>query len=412
MNTQYDLIVIGSGAAGIMGALRAAKDGKKVLLLERLPKIAAKLKATGGGRCNLTNTLVQDDFMKKFGKQGRFMSEALASLSSKDLCEFFEQIGVETHAPDGYRIFPITHNSGTIIAALQAHMEYLGVSLLCNIAVKSIKLDVDKNFLVKSDLHTFSSKAVLIATGGLGYPVLGALGDGYKFASSFGHTIKELSPAMMPLKVSESWVSKLRAHTIAKVCMRVDLPKMQKIQATGDLIFTKNGIRGPVVLDFAREITPLLKKYKIVPIVVNLTKGMHQEQIRSYLKDAAIEKRDACIVDLLQPLLPLEVCSTLCGLVNIDEQSTYGKLSGQQRDALIKILAWTPLRVIGHDGYEKAMITRGGVSLKEVDPKSMQSRLVSGLYFAGEVLDLDGPCGGYNLQWSFSSGYLAGGLKP
>jgi predicted Rossmann fold flavoprotein len=216
---------------------------------------------------------------------------------------------------------------------------------------------------------------------------------------------------MMPLKVKETWVADCRADTIAKVEMKVDLPKAKKLRAQGDLIFTKNGIRGPVVLDFARFVTPLLKKQDSVPILINLTKGMHEEEIIQHLKNVAKGHPEHTILEHLDTLLPPSISKALCSQAAINEGAHYSEIEGFKRDQLIKLLAWTPLHIIGHDGFEKAMITRGGVSLKEIDPKTMQSKCVKGLYFCGEVMDLDGPCGGYNLQWSFSSGYLAGSLS-
>jgi len=406
-----DLIVIGAGAAGMMSAIVAARSGHSVLLVEKLSKIGAKLKATGGGRCNLTNTLSNEDFIERFGREGRFMRDALECFNHIDLIEFFAGIGVDTHAPDGYRVFPTSHQSATIIAALEKEMKKRGVEILCSCEVQEILVDTGKVTGISTTLDKFFATHIIIATGGLGYPVLGAHGDGYKFARAIGHQVTELSPAMMPLTVKEKWVSNCRADTIPKVEIKVDLPKTKKLRARGDLIFTKNGIRGPVVLDFARFVTPLLKERGEVPILLNLTKGMHEEEILSHLKNEAKQNPDHTILEHLSTLLPHAISKELCVLAQIDKRSKYSEVKGFKKDKLIKLLAWTPLSITGHDGFEKAMITRGGVSLKEIDPKTMQSKLLKGLYFCGEVVNLDGPCGGYNLQWSFSSGYLAGTLN-
>lgn len=408
---EFDVIIIGSGAAGMMSAITSARLGKKVLLLEKLPKIGAKLKATGGGRCNLTNTLDNEDFMKRFGKNGRFMRDALSLFDHNQLIEFFTKLGVATHAPDGYRVFPITHKSTSIISALEKEMLKLNILIKCSSSVKKIDIRKPCTKSVITDSNQYFAKNIIIATGGLGYSTLGANGDGYNFAKKLGHNISELSPAMMPLHVNETWVQNCRADTIPKVTIKVDLPKFKKLKASGDLIFTKNGIRGPVVLDVARYITPLLKKYAKVPILINLTKGMNEEQIRVYIKNQAIENPDKSILEHISSLLPTAISKELCIMSKINFKDKFSKIQRIKKDKLIKILAWTPLHVNGHDGFEKAMITRGGVPLKEINPKSMQSKLVEGLYFCGEVVDLDGPCGGYNLQWSFSSGYLAGLMK-
>lgn len=405
------VIVIGAGASGMMASITASKNHHRVILLEKLPKIGAKLKATGGGRCNLSNTLSNEEFMKSFGRDGRFMSDALKVMDYKKLQEFFQNIGVKTHSPDGFRIFPIGHNSTTIIKALEKEMDRLGVEVYCSQKVKELKFNNSKIEGILTQTDYFEADIVILATGGLGYPTLGTTGDGYTLAKSVGHTVTELYPAMTPLKTKERWVANCTADTIAKVKIYIDIKKYKKFHATGDLIFTKNGIRGPVVLNFAREITPLLSKNSEVPILINMTKGMNQEQIRAFFKKEVKKNSNLTILELVKLLLPQSVAIEMCKLVDISPTLTFGKLSGVSRDKLIKILAWTPLTVDGHNGFDMAMITRGGISLKEIAPKTMQSKKIKGLYFCGEIMNLDGPCGGYNLQWSFASGYLAGLAK-
>ncbi|RLA66990.1 MAG: NAD(P)/FAD-dependent oxidoreductase, partial [Epsilonproteobacteria bacterium] len=394
----------------MMAAITAARKGKSVLILEKLSKLASKLKATGGGRCNLTNTLSNEDFMARFGRDGRFMTSALDALDYKALIHFFANIGVESHAPDGYRVFPITHNSSTVINAMAEEMKKLNIKILCSQKVESLMHNDVHVTGVCTQTDTFEADAVIVASGGMGYPVLGAEGDGYLMAKAVGHTISALYPAMMPLKVKESWVANCRADTIAKVHIRVDMKKYKKLFALGDLIFSKSGIRGPVVLDFSREITPILSKFDEVPILLNFSKGMNEEQIRIHLKNELLQNPHRNTLSLIQTLLPHSLSLSLCNLANVDPQLGWNKLQGQARDKLVKLLAWTPLTVNGHEGFKMAMITRGGIRLKEINPYTMQSKKIKGLYFCGEIMDLDGPCGGYNLQWSFSSGFLAGQL--
>jgi predicted Rossmann fold flavoprotein len=408
---NYHLIVVGSGAAGMMSAITAAKNGHTVLLLEKLPTLGSKLKATGGGRCNLTNTLDNETFISHFGRNGKFMRDALATFDYQALKKFFKTLGVESHSPDGFRVFPITHNSDTILQALEKELRHLGVKILCNAPVN--KLYHDNHHITGVSVHQkrYHASYLILATGGLGYPSLGAEGDGYHLVAPLGHKTTPLYPAMMPLITKEKWGANCRADTIPKVTIHINLPKTKKLKATGDLIFTKEGIRGPVVLDFAREITPLLEKYQEVPLLLNLTQGKNEETLHQHLKKLAIKQPQDSLLIHLQTLLPKTLCLALCQQVDIDPEIPYSKLRGIERERLIKILAWTPLTVVGHDGFKKAMITRGGISLKEINPKTMQSKIIKGLYFCGEVVDLDGPCGGYNLQWSFASGYLAGLLK-
>ena len=392
----------------MMAAIISARAGKRVLVLEKLKKVAQKLKATGGGRCNLTNTLENDIFMSYFGKNGRFMTKALEELNYKKLIEFFSTIGVETHAPDGYRVFPITHDSSTVVDAMRDEMKRLNIEVLSSQRV--IKLLTNQNSIigVQTKEDKFYAKKVILATGGNGYAQLGAEGDGYKLAEALGHKVTEIYPAMMPLKVKESWIANCRADTIAKVSMYVDIKKYKKLKAKGDLIFTKNGIRGPVVLDFSREITPLLSKLNEVPLYANFTKGKNEEQIRVHFKNMLKKNSYKNILELVETLLPHSLSIELCKLAKVDKNKSLNKVDSKARDELIRLLAWTPLTVNGHDGFKMAMITRGGLSLKDIDPNTMQSKKINGLYFCGEVMDLDGPCGGYNLQWAFASGYLAG----
>ncbi len=407
---RYDLVVVGSGAAGLIAAITAARKGKRVLLLEKLSRPGAKLKATGGGRCNLTNTLPNDIFMERFGKNGRFMRPALSRFDHNALRDFFRELGVKTHAPDGFHVFPLTHNAETILTALLREQKRLNITLLCNRKVQHVMTEKNRVTAVKTETDTFLCDHVIIATGGKGYPMLGAEGDGHTIAQSLGHTITPLYPAMMPLKTKERWVAGCRADTIAKVTIRIDLPRVKKVRATGDLIFTREGIRGPVVLDFSREITPLLQKYAEVPLLINMTRGMHADQILHRLRRKAVRKPDAPLIEHLSTLLPVSVATEICNILKIDPAMRFSQLSGSMKERLVQTLAWTPLTVTGHDGFKMAMITRGGVSLKEIAPDTMQSKKVSGLFFCGEVVDLDGPCGGYNLQWSFASGHLAGHL--
>ena len=406
----YDTIIVGAGAAGLMAAISSAKSDKNTLILEKLPKIATKLKATGGGRCNLTNTLDKETFMQSFGKEGRFMSQALNNLTSQKLQQFFNAIGVDTHSPDGFRVFPTTHSSITIINALMKELDRLNIEVKASQKVEHILSKNSQVTAVKTSSDTFYAKSIVIATGGKGYPQLGAEGDGYELAKELGHKIIPPHPAMMPLKTKERWVANCRADTVSGVKMQVSIKKYKKLHATGDLIFTKDGIRGPVVLDFSREITPLLAKYDEVPITINLTKGKNQEEILQHIKVEQAGKSHT-LLSLLETLLPTSIAKEFIKIVEAKEQESFSKLAGVKRETLIRLLAQTPLTIRGHDGFKMAMITRGGIALKEIDPNSMQSKLIKGLYFCGEVVNLDGPCGGYNLQWAFSSGYLAGKTK-
>ena len=408
-NRVFDCVVIGGGAAGIMASISAAKENKTVLLLEKLSKVAAKLKATGGGKCNLTNTLSNDEFIAKFGKNSRFITYAIEAFDAKDLRDFFTSINVETIARDGFRVFPVEHNSSVILNALDEELERLAVQVKCSVTIENIEKK-DDIFTIFSNDKTYQSKNIIIATGGLGYPVLGATGDGYDFAKSFGHKITSTHPAMMPLFTKEKNFASCKADTIAKAILKVNIPKYKNLKLVGDLIFTKEGLRGPVILDFAREITPILEKYSEVPLLINFLKGKNEEEIYTHLKNEISKNPTNTILQNLETLLASSVANEICNICEIDTNLRFKQIEGFKREKLVKTLTWTPFTIIGHDGFKQAMITRGGVELNEIDSKTMQSKLVSGLFFCGEVVNIDGPCGGYNLQWSFSSGFLAGKL--
>ena len=356
----------------------------------------------GGGKCNLTNTLSNDEFMANFGKDGRFLRDILNRFNSKDLIEFFKQIGVNTDSLDGFRVFPSTHNSTTIIKALEDELNRVGVKILTLQRVIKILTKEQKIRQVVTQTDNFFTKKVVIATGGAGFSSLGGGQDGYNLAKELGHKITNLYPAMLPLKTKERWTKNLTADTVAKATIKIDIKKYKKLQAKGDLIFTKDGIRGPVVHDFAREITPLLRKYDEVPILVNISKGMNEDELIAFFKK---NSQKLNILDTLNIIFAKSLSEELCNLAQIDKNATYSKLDGKKREKLVKLATWLPLTIVADYGFSKAMVTRGGVDLKQIDPKTMQSKLIDGLYFCGEVLNIDGPCGGYNLQFCFSSGY-------
>jgi predicted Rossmann fold flavoprotein len=409
LNNIYDCIVIGGGPAGILASISCANEKNRVLLLEKLPKIASKLKATGGGKCNLTNTLSSSEFMAKFGKNGRFMSYALEVFTADDLRDFFAKIGVETIARDGFRVFPVNHSSSVILSALDEELERLSIDIKCSVQIKNIEKN-ENIFIITAEKETYKSKNIIIATGGLGYPILGATGDGYVYAKSFGHSITSTHPAMMPLITKEKNFASCKADTIAKAILKVNLPKYKNLKLTGDLIFTKDGLRGPVILDFAREITPILASHNEVPLLISFLKGKNEDEIYTHLKKEIAKNPSNTILQNLETLLASSVATEICNICQINKDEKFKNIEGVKREKLVKTLAWTPFTIIGHEGFKNAMITRGGVELKEIDSKTMQSKLVEGLYFCGEVVNIDGPCGGYNLQWSFSSGFLAGKL--
>lgn len=404
---KFDLVVVGSGPAGLLASIVAARRGKTVVILEKLSKPSLKLKSTGGGRCNLTNRLSTQKFCEALGKNGKFFQNALEMFSKDHLIEFLNSIGLQVAIADGFRVFPKGHNSQAVLDAFFQELQKLQVSILTNHKVIGFLKDENKIVQVVTAHENFTCTNLLIASGGCGYPSLGGDVNGFEFIKSLGHKVTKLYPAMLPLHTQESWVSNCTSDTVAKATIKIDIKKYSKLKLTGDLIFTKNGIRGPLVLDFARYITPLLEELTQVPVLVNLTGGKNEDQIGSILKQSFQQNPQTTILDNLLDLLPQTIAQEFLNMCQISKDERFNKIEGVKKDKLIKLLAWTPLTIIGSDGFDKAMVTKGGVSLKQIDPSTMQSKLYSNLYFAGEVIDLDGPCGGFNLQIAFSTAFVA-----
>ncbi len=405
-DASFDVVIIGGGASGMVAAISAARLGRRVLLCEKSRSLGRKLLASGGERCNLSNTLSKEEFMERMGREGRFLGPALDQLGGMKLREFFHGIGVKTVVHDGFRVWPETRKSTSVLAGLVAELERLGVSIELNCTVESTEFR-DGRFVVEAEGATYSGEELIVATGGLALPKSGASGGGYKFAESFGHRVTPRYPAGVPLTSAEKWTGRCKAHTIGKAHVQVAIKKFARVRGVGDLIFTDTGIRGPIVLDLSREISAILEKVDEVRITMNLCRGKNQEDWQRIFKGWA--RGDAApVTERLTEHLPLEIAEVMCELANVDVATGIHELKGADREALIRVLVQTPLTITGTTGYDRAFVTRGGVRLKEVHPDTFESRLQPGLYLCGEVLDIDGPCGGFNLQCAFAGGYVAG----
>ncbi|MFT5735576.1 MAG: putative Rossmann fold flavoprotein [Planctomycetota bacterium] len=416
-DSTADVVIIGGGASGMVAAIRAARLGRRAILVEKSPSLGRKLLASGGQRCNLSNTLETDQFMERVGRDGRFMGPALAELGGPKLREFFHEIGVKTVVLDGFRVWPETRKSSTVLAGLVGELERLEVPVVTGCEVESTEFEHEDDgsgiFVTRHPAGAFRSKELIIATGGLALPKSGAAGGGYGFAMSFGHKVTARHPAGVPVLTAENWPARCTAHTIGKAHLQVDMKKHAKVARTGDLIFTRTGLRGPVVLDISRDLSPLLDRYGDVPMVMNLCRGKTQEDWQQHFKEwrtAPAGPLLRSLLDSLEEHIPREVAEVLCELSGVAPDVPVQKLKGEEKDTLIRTLVKTPITITGHTGYDGAFVTRGGARLKDVRPETMESKLQPGLYLCGEVLDLDGPCGGFNLQWAFASGYLAGSL--
>lgn len=405
---KTDVIIVGGGASGLMAAIAAGRCGQRVVICEKMKRPGLKILASGGERCNVTNTLDSETYMERFGRFGRFMSPALTLLSNTKLIAMFSELGIETMSRDGFRVFPSSHKSETVLNGLLGEIKRLGVKLLLDIKVEGIEKE-GREWKVTTNKLSFIAPKVVVATGGLSYKHLGSTGDGYRFASKLGHRVTDTFPGGVPLTTKETWTKKCRADTIGKAKITVDMKKHKNISKVGDVIFTQYGIAGPLVLDLSAHLTPLVEKYGEVPLLLQLrpkmTQQVWQDIFMGWKKSSSKKK---CLAEFLLKYLPRSISEVLCEMADINLTSVLGEISQDKLNHLIKLLSATPLTITGSQGYKLAFVTKGGVRLKDVSPDTLESKVSPGIFFCGEVLDLNGPCGGYNLQWAFASGFLAG----
>lgn len=408
-NNDADVLITGAGPSGLMAAISAAKAGAVVRVCERLNSPGLKILASGGGKCNITNVLPVMDFAARFGRQGRFMLTALELLSPEKLRDFFASIGVPTCVDDGFHVFPKSHRASDVLNALVNEANKLGVNFSydCELSELIIENSVLKGArTTKGDV--INAPKLILASGGKGYPRLGGTGGGYKIASQAGHEIVEPLPALVGLRTVEDWTAEVSGISFKNSTVSIDLTKYRGKSCQGELLFTHNGISGPSVINLAGEVSYLLKKHNEVPLSINLFSDFDSAKWMGLFDEWQRSAGKKNINNLIAFYMPHSIADIICSLSGVNLSTKAAEFSAAGREKLIKNLISLPLRINDTDGWDKAMVTKGGVSLKKVDPDTLESRLVKGLFFAGEVLDLEGPCGGYNLQWAFSSGNLAG----
>ena len=415
----FDLAVVGAGPAGLLAAIAAAERGRRVVLLEQLPRPGVKLLATGGGRCNLTNTLPPDEFPARFGRHGRFILPALDAFGPDALRRFLHSLGVPTAATDGLHVFPVSDSAADVRRALVRRARELGVRLRLATTADALWIEDDALRGIQTSRGRVAAPAVILATGGKGYPDLGATGSGYALARQAGHTIVEPTPALVSLVTRETWPRELAGLALSPARVRIDLPGRppafahglrcgKRAGITGDILFTHTGLSGPAVLDLSGDVAVLLRDRAEVPLRLDLAPGTTRADWLARLDSWPLSEGRKTIRTLLAAHFPRALADLLCRLAGLDPATRPAQVSRPARRALADLLTALPLTVTATEGWDRAMVTRGGVALKEVDPKTLRSRRLAGLAFAGEILDLDAPSGGFNLQWAFSSGHLAG----
>lgn len=402
--------VIGGGAAGLMAATVAGEKGLKVTLIERNERPARKVMITGKGRCNVTNDTDVNGLVAAVTNKnsGRFLYSAFNAFSAEDTKEFFESLGVRLKTERGNRVFPISDKSVDIVDALVNAARRSGVMILTD-RVVSLEISDGKVNGVKTESgKIIEADAVIVATGGLSYPLTGSTGDGYTLAKQAGHTVTELCPSLVPVTIKEGWCSELQGLSLKNISVKVLVADSGKQVYTdfGELMFTHYGMSGPVILSasaYMRDVE--VKGYKVV---IDLKPALEEEKLEKRILRDFSENSNKDFINSLGELLPRKMIPVIVRLSGIEPSRKVNQITREQRLSLVKLLKNLTLTVNGFRPIEEAVITKGGVKLSEIDPKTMKSKLVEGLYFAGEVLDADAFTGGFNLQIAFSTGFVAG----
>lgn len=407
--TRHTVIVIGGGPAGLMAAGQAALQGVDVLLLEKMNRPGRKLRITGKGRCNLTNVAPMDEFIAHFGPNGRFLRQAFHRFFTADLLAFVEELGVRTVTERGGRVFPVSNDAEAVVDRLVRWVEKCGVTVQTGSPVERLLIGEGRIAGVQAASgQVYHADAVIVATGGASYPGTGSTGDGYRMAAAVGHTIVPIRPALVPLVTAGDIALRLQGLSLRNVSVRVFIDGKQRAEAFGEMLFTHFGVSGPVILTLSGRIVDVLRQGQRVTLSIDLKPALDEAKLDArLLRDLDTHGRQQ-FHTLLKGLLPRKLIAVCVDLTGIPADKPAHQITAQDRGRLRTWLKDFRLEVTGHQPIEAAIITAGGVDTREVDPRTMESRLVVGLYFAGEVLDIDADTGGYNLQAAFSTGWLAG----
>ena len=403
------VVVIGGGAAGLMAAVIAGREGAKVTLLEKMNYDGKKMGITGKGRCNITNACDMSDFIKNTPGNGKFLYGAYERFTNEDLLQLLHDAGLETNVERGGRVFPASDSALDVRNTFMKLMKHYGVDVHLEEPVKKLLVDDGVVTGVVTDKETYHADAVVIATGGKSYPATGSTGDGYILAAQVGHKITDIRPSLVPIVTEESWVKDLMGLSLRNVELSVVAKNKVQAKMFGEMMFTHFGITGPIVLSLSHTVGKLMRKKNIgtIGLDINLKPALSPETLDKRLqKDFDLYSKKQ-LINGMKDLLPSRLIPLIIELAGIDPQKPINQISKEERQQIGYMLQHMPLTVKGLRPVEEAIVTAGGISLKEFNPKTMESKLVKGLYGAGEVLDIDAFTGGYNLQAAFSTGYVA-----
>ncbi len=393
----------------MMAAIRARALGQEVILLEKKSSLGNKLLLSGKGRCNLTNTEDLPSFLKRFSKNGDFLRDAFKKLFNQDLISFFEQRGLKLKIERQLRVFPQSDRSGSILEVLENELVKVGVQVICRSKVvdlivsggraKGVRLENGQNILCDR---------IVLASGGASYSFTGSDASGINIAKRLGHAIVPLQAGLIPLDVQQNYVKKLEGLTLRNIKLKFSNGKREIISEIGELIFTSSGISGPLVITLSGKVIDLLALNKTVFVDIDLKPALSAQQLDARLLREFKLNSKKSIKNMLKELLPLSLIMVFIDAAGIDPLKKCSQITQKERENIISLLKGFRLEISGPRPIEEGMVTRGGVSLKQIDPRTMESRRIKGLYFCGEMIDLDADTGGFNLQAAFSTGYLAG----
>ena len=402
------VIVVGAGAAGLMAAGRAAEKGHEVHLYEKNNRIGKKILITGKGRCNVTNDSDVEGLLDNIPGNPYFMYSAFYQLDSFGLQEFFRNLGLELKVERGKRVFPVSDRSLDVVLALEKYVKQNKVKLHLESPVDSILIEDGKAAGIRlKNGKEEKADGVIICTGGLSYPGTGSTGDGYRFAKAAGHHVAKLYPSLVPLKTAENWCHELMGLSLKNIEITVKNNKGKKVYTDfGEMLFTHFGVSGPVILSASRHIILTIEEgYKLY---IDLKPAMDEKKLDARLLRDFEKFANKDFINALDELLPQKLIPVIVELAEIDPRKKVNSVTKEERKRLLNLIKALPLTITGVTGYNEAVVTCGGIETDEIDPSTMESKLVKNLHFAGEVLDVDAYTGGFNLQIAFSTGYTAG----